>query len=410
MPAAKVCTALFRTSTLLLACVPMLGMRPTVAVIMLWVLSAVLHRLLVRTERPAPDVRTFLFLASPFLLMMLDLLRASDPLAAWHIAERSSILALAPFAVFILRPPVDAGLRDRAVEVYAFASLALALFANFSILAHGLSTDLPFAQAYRQQFSEITGIHPPFGAYFFLLGAFFMLERALRTLEHRRLRITVALLLTTAGALIASRTPLVAFSLASLLIFWSIPERKRALRRTAVLIGVLASLTMVIPSARQRAFEPFRTDLAIPVAGTSNSVSERFVIGHCTLELLESNWLWGVGQGAVQPSLDHCYEQFNDPRYLNGSYSTHCQPLHWWLSFGIIGALLFALTFVAPMRMAWEKNDARLAGFLLFVLVCCLTENVLARQWGVVPYAFFLSLLSPSLFAGARSAPARSQR
>ena len=47
MPAAKVCKALFRTSTLLLACIPMLGMRPAVGVILLWVLSALLHRLLV---------------------------------------------------------------------------------------------------------------------------------------------------------------------------------------------------------------------------------------------------------------------------------------------------------------------------------------------------------------------------
>ncbi|MBK8612184.1 MAG: O-antigen ligase family protein [Flavobacteriales bacterium] len=410
MPAAKVCKALFRTATLLLACLPMLGMRPAVGVILLWVLSALLHRLLVRTERPAPDVRTFLFLASPFLLMMLDLLRASDPLATWHISERSSILAIAPFVIFMLRPPVDTGLRDRAVDVYAFASLALALFANFNILAHGLSADLPFAQAYRQQFSDATGIHPPFGAYFFLLGALFMVERALRTQEQRKLRITIALLLTTAGALIASRTPLIAFAMASLLMLWSHPERKRALRLAALLIGGLVLLIALIPSARQRALEPFRTDLAIPTAGASNSVSERFVIGHCTLELLENNWLLGLGQAAVQPALDTCYEQFNDPRFLNGSYSTHCQPLHWWLSFGMLGALLFVALFFVPLRKAWGTRDARLAGFLLFVLVCCLTENVLARQWGVVLFAFFLALLSPSLFAGAGSAAERSQR
>ncbi|MCC7502735.1 MAG: O-antigen ligase family protein [Flavobacteriales bacterium] len=410
MPAAKVCTALFRSSTLLLACVPMLGMRPAVGVILLWVLSALLHRLLVRTERAGPDVRTFLLLASPFVLMALDLLRATDPIEAWHIAERSSILALAPFVVFILRPPLDAGLRDRAVDVYAIASLALALFANLSILAHGSSMELPFEQVYRQRFSDATGIHPPFGAYFFLLGAYFMVERALRTPEQRTLRISIALLLTAAGALIASRTPLVAFAAASSLVLWSHPGRERSLRRTAMLIGVLALLTALIPSARQRAMEPFRTDLAMPVVGTSNSVSERLVIGHCTVELLENNWLWGLGQADVQPALDMCYTQFNDPRYLNGSFSTHCQPMHWWLSFGILGAFLFGSLFFVPMRRAWQRNDARLVGFLLFVLVCCLTENVLARQWGVVPYAFFLSLLSLSLFAGERPASARNQR
>ena len=410
MPTAKACTALFRASTLLLACVPMLGMRPAVGVILLWVLTALLHRLVVRTERPPPDVRTFLLLASPFLLMLLDLLRSSNALTAWHIAERSSILALAPFVVLMLRPPVDAGLRDRATDVFALSSLALALFANISILAQGLAADLSFAQSYRQQFAAITGIHPPFGAFLFLLGALFMIERALRSPERRSVRITLALALAVAGALIASRTPLVAFALASLLMLWWHPQRKRALRLAAALIGGLALLVALIPSARQRVLEPFRTTLAIPAAGASNSVSERFVIGHCTVELLEDNWLWGLGQAAVQPALDRCYSQFNDPRYLNGSYSTHCQPLHWWLSFGILGAMLFTVLFAVPLRRAWHLRDARLAGFLLFVLICCLTENVLARQWGVVPYAFFLALLSPSLFASGTSAPARSKK
>jgi O-antigen ligase len=139
-------------------------------------------------------------------------------------------------------------------------------------------------------------------------------------------------------------------------------------------------------------------------------VSERFVVGHCSGELLKDHALFGLGQAAVQPALDACYAQFNDPRYLNGSYSTHNQLVHWWLSFGVLGALCFLALFIGPIRMAWITGDARLVAFLVFALLCCTTENLLARQWGVVPFAFFLSLLSPPLFAGARSAKARSQR
>jgi hypothetical protein len=79
----------------------------TAKAVMLWVLSALLHRIAVKEERRAPDLRTFLLLSSPFLLMVFDLLRADDIAAAWTIAERSSFLAIAPLVVFVLRPPVD---------------------------------------------------------------------------------------------------------------------------------------------------------------------------------------------------------------------------------------------------------------------------------------------------------------
>jgi len=398
---------LFTAATLALGCMPLLGMRPVVPTIVLWSLAAVLHALFVKGPRPAPDLRTFLLLASPFLVMVLDLVRAGDPAAGWHIVERSGMLIIAPFVVFVLRPPVDDGLRDRATDVFALSALVLAVYANLLIADMDITGPTPFEHRYRAAFTAVTDLHPPFAAYFLLAGALFMLHRALRDNRSRLLRASVGTALFVAGAMLGSRTPLIAFLLAALvLVAMQLPTRQ-ALRGLAAVVALVGLAAIVLPTARERLLEVVRTTAGPPTTEV-NSVNERFVIAACTRDLLASSWTLGMGQSAVQPALDACYTRFKDPRYLNGSYSTHCQPLHWWLSFGIAGLLLFVALFGLPLRAAWRMRDARLVAFLVFFAVCCLTENVLARQWGVVPFAFFVAMLSPPLFAGARAARARS--
>jgi O-antigen ligase len=400
----------FTVTTLTLACLPLLGMRPAVLVVGLWVLSAAVYRAFHPTGSEAPDVRSFLLLASPFLLMLLDLLRAADPVAGWHIAERSGMLALAPLTVFLLRPPVTPALRDRAADVFALAAAVLALLANLRIAAMPLPDGIPFEHAYRAAFAAVSGIHPPYAAYFFLTGALLLVERTLRTAEHRLLRGATAVLLVLAGVLVASRTPLAAFVVAAfVLLLWRLP-RALALRFAIILMVLTVALALLLPTSRQRITEVFTTELAMPGTATVNSVNERYAVAHCSLENLKRHWLVGMGQPAVRPALDACYARLDDPRYADGSHDTHCQPLHWWLSFGLIGLLLYAVLMLVPLRAALRLGAAQAAVVLVFFGVCGLTENVLARQWGVVTFAFLVSLFLPSVAAGGRSVRMRSHR
>lgn len=410
MRAAELTAKGFTVTTLTLACLPMLGMRPSVAVVCLWVISAAVHRAFRPTGHPPPDVRSFLLLASPFLLMLLDLLRADDPAAGWRIAERSAMLAVAPLTIFLLRPPVTPALRDRAADVFALACLALALLANLRIAAVPMATGVPFEHAYRASFAEATGIHPPYAAYFFLTGALLMIERTLRTPAHRLLRGGAALLLLLAGVLVASRTPLAAFVAAAVaLLLWCLP-RALALRSAIILPVLIIGLALLVPTSRQRIIEVFTTETALPGAAVVNSVNERYAVAHCGLENLKRHWVLGMGQPAVQPALDACYARLDDPRYADGSHDTHCQPLHWWLSFGLIGLLLYPTLLLLPLRAALRIGAPQALVVLVFFGVCGLTENVLARQWGVVTFAFLLSLFLPSVFPGARSVRMRSHR
>ena len=123
---------------------------------------------------------------------------------------------------------------------------------------------------------------------------------------------------------------------------------------------------------------------------TSSNI--RTVIAHCTREAIGEHWLLGTGQARAQATLDACYRPFGIPLLLDGSYGTHDQPLHWWLCFGIAGIGLFLVYFGALLRDAWRARDTAHLAFLVLLLGCMLTENVLARQWGTVLFACFNAL------------------
>ena len=117
----------------------------------------------------------------------------------------------------------------------------------------------------------------------------------------------------------------------------------------------------------------------------------------------------GIGQANVQARLNQCYERFGEPGLLDGSYGTHNQLLHWWLSFGLFGVVLYVIYFGTLWSTAWQRKDAGHRGCIIRILLCCVTENVLTRQWGIVLFtsfnALFLSGSQPEPPIARGSAP-----
>jgi hypothetical protein len=207
------------------------------------------------------------------------------------------------------------------------------------------------------------------------------------------LRIVVALLLLVSAALIGSRMPLIAFLVALFPTAMVGATTARPLRWAAGGAVVLIAVMLLTPMARERLQRTLDGPLATPTMATVDAENVRVAVAHCSLELLEAHWIAGMGQEHVQPALDRCYRQFGIPLLLDGSYSTHCQPLHWWIALGLPGLAAFVLLFGLPLRAAWKAGDGAAAGFVVLIGLCCLTENVLARQWGVVLFAYVNTLL-----------------
>ena len=387
-------------STLALALMPVLGTHAMTLVILVWMALMFSQFFWNDVRAPKSACAWFLLLASPFLLMLLDMPRAPDLRTGWHLVERSTALIAFPTGFLLLRAPSHPRFRDAMCDIFTLASLLLALYANGVVIFHGMLASLvpsaDFSFAYRASFFTITGLHPPYAAYFFLSAALFQVVRVLDPFQRKWWRFATIIVLVVAALLVASRTPLFAFAAACIAVLFMRAKKRTAWTWSIGLVLALAIASLFVPSIAQRTHQLIETAESPAGSQPLNSVNIRMPIAHCTSALLKEHWLLGIGQANVQPALDACYQQFNIPLLLDGSYGTHCQPLHWWLCFGILGLLLFIALFALLMRRAWQQRDAAHFGSLLLILICCATENVLARQWGVVLFACFNALFVAS--------------
>jgi O-antigen ligase len=263
------------------------------------------------------------------------------------------------------------------------------------LLAAGV-VGIPFQHAYRSGFAEVTGVHPPYAAYWFFAVALFQLHGLLTPLQGegswiRVVRMFALAVCLLAGLLIGSRMPVIAFAIAALVLVARALQWKHAVQWGIIIMGFTAMAAWLSPALRERTEE--LTGSGVEHLDTEQtSISIRTPIMHCSFSLLEEHWILGTGQAELQPALDRCYEQLDHNAMTGQGYGPHDQPLQWWLALGLAGLCAFVLLFGWSMREAWlHKHHLHLA-LLVFIILCCLTEDLLTRQWGVVFFAFFNTL------------------
>lgn len=404
--------ALVPLSTLALALMPLLPMRLTVALTAFWITTLVARALLDPTPIRQDAWRWTLLLALPLGLMLLDTFRAPTLWAGWQHNERGMAFLVFPVGYLLLGAPASDRFREAMMDLFSLCAVLLAVYVNGRMLTHGFSTEaagvIEFDHAYRISFSAYTLLHPPYGSYFFISAALFQLDRTLDQARRPWWRVFAIGILFLAALLLASRMPLMAFAAgASVILFLRLPRHVAMRSALGTFLGV-ALLAAVVPGVRERAAEALSTMRGKPSPSELNSVNIRVPIAHCSLALIKDHWAVGVGQSRAQRELDMCYQQFKQPALLDGSYGTHNQLLHWWLSFGLAGLVLYVIYFGTLIITAWQRRDAVHAGFLVFMLLCMTTENVLNRQWGLLLFACFNTLFvagGPTLQAARSEGP-----
>ncbi|MEZ4739628.1 MAG: O-antigen ligase family protein [Flavobacteriales bacterium] len=387
-------------ATLALAAMPVLGMRPMVLVIIIWSVLALVHRTRSSTSARI-EWQTIFVLCAPFILMLLDLFRADSFSDGWPFVERSAALAIFPIGFLLFAAPADARTRDLMRTIFTLCGTVLALVVNALMLPYlkqAWEVDASFSSTYRFAFSDISGVHPPYAAYWFLVGALFQVDVLFsaftkwRPIRSILWRIAVLIVMVVTALFIGSRMPLFAFGAGVVLLLFMRLPRVVAMRSSILVLGLLAAAVLLSPGIRERMGELLPFEDGATSNATMNSVEIRRPITDCSLALLEEHWIMGIGGAEVQGALDTCYASLGLGHMEANGYGPHDQALHWWLSYGILGLTAFALLFGWSMRRAWQRKDALHLSFLLFMLLCTFTEDLLTRQWGVVLFACFNTL------------------
>ncbi|HQW86625.1 MAG TPA: O-antigen ligase family protein [Flavobacteriales bacterium] len=329
-------------------------------------------------RRPWPWV---LALGLPFLLLAVRVPFCEEPVAAWLIAERTVPLLLLPVLLLLVPPPPLP--RQLPLDVFSGAALLLGLRGLLpALFDHPGLIDEP--RALRETFAEATGMHAVYAAYHLFLAA--LIQTALMRRHRHALRIAFLMACAVMGALLASRMPTLAFLVAFAML---LPRGSGGAWRRLLLpvAGLLVLLLLAAPTLRGRWLEAFTTPATVPTVAASDT-GERWALVHCGLDLLERNALTGLGPDRVRGAMDECLRGVAGGAYADGHHGPHDQLLLWWIGLGLPGAVAFVLLFAVPLRVAMRRKDALHAALLVFLALCCLTEDLLDRQWGVVLFAF----------------------
>lgn len=108
---------------------------------------------------------------------------------------------------------------------------------------------------------------------------------------------------------------------------------------------------------------------------------------------LDTNLIIGAGSGDVQQSVKRMSERYQVTNILK-SYDPHSQYLHFLLSSGFIGLILFIGYIGIGFVKAWQNRDIIFLNFLILFSAVCATESALELQKGIVFFSIFFSSLS----------------
>lgn len=130
-----------------------------------------------------------------------------------------------------------------------------------------------------------------------------------------------------------------------------------------------------------------------------SSINIRYINWGCSIKVLrqDNSWLTGLGIGNTQDKLNLCYKDLNPWIYEN-QMNAHNEYLEETLRNGIAGLLILLLCLLIPLLLSIRYRNYTYLSFLVLISVCCITENVLSRQAGIMFYAMFTSLFAFNSF------------
>ena len=138
--------------------------------------------------------------------------------------------------------------------------------------------------------------------------------------------------------------------------------------------------------------EGIRYQLHHPGEANGHSLWQRIEYWKTGFHILNTHFLIGVGTGDVQHAFDEQYELDQSKLLPENRHRAHNSYLTAWISFGIVGFLIFLWMIVRFSRIQWR---AHYFPGLVFIWISCVTfliEDSLETQMGVTFFAYFYAL------------------
>lgn len=329
----------------------------------------------------------------------------------YHAQSEASFLVLP--LLFFGYPVLPKGLRDRTFFVFVLSVFLTSLYCLYMGMSHyGHTGDASYLFYHKL----VAPVHQH--AVYFSIYTFICVVWLFKAVKNSTSKIQVAamifLLIYFSGLLFLLRSKMlvgIIFLFAVYQLFIALRNRPVVMRQMMLsqmlIIGIIATLCTSNPLSHQfsalkghdlgilrtRSFDP---------GDYFDEVQLRLLLWKFTFEILHESdsWLWGVSPGDARYRMNHeivSHHMYTgipgtpDRGYLN--YNDHNQYMETLLRSGLIGLLLLLSLLFVLIRSALSSHDMLLLVLVLTFSLVFLTESVLERQIGIVPFFFFICLL-----------------
>lgn len=113
---------------------------------------------------------------------------------------------------------------------------------------------------------------------------------------------------------------------------------------------------------------------------------------NCALNIISNHPIFGVGTGDVQDELQKQYKKTNFRVALEAKFNAHNQFLQTFIALGVVGLLSLLACLLVPAAIAIKQKQFLYVAFVSLFSLCCLTESMFERQFGIVFFGLFNSL------------------
>ncbi|MFI5195976.1 MAG: O-antigen ligase family protein [Chitinophagales bacterium] len=325
------------------------------------------------------------------------------------VAYRAVLLTLCEHKVsFLLMPFVFAIITPRFGElirreltwfvyvcfIVCVAGNAAFLYAHYFINGdyHSLSHVV-----YRTNFYHYTGLHPTYMAMYLSFSICILLlsgEFNSRTEKIVKYALLYSMFIFSLALL--AKSPLIALII--IFIHYSYVHRKTLYKYKILFAGLPAAVAAAwffIPFVSQRineALQFFGYGKSGNVA--DNSVYARKLIWSIDTGLLKDYWLTGIGPGRLIHALHERYFFYSlCSDFPVAYYDPHNEYFYEWLSFGILGIVVFLGIFLVYLIKAIRVKDHLNLYLLIILYITFFTETVLSLQRGILFYAVFTAMM-----------------
>ena len=202
-------------------------------------------------------------------------------------------------------------------------------------------------------------------------------------------------------ALLSSKIGLIALLLILIAAtFYSIYKIKSLAIRSGILLMPVLVIALILKSDIYD-----RVDRAIQSMTTTKNLNQniestalRITAIKTTVELIEANWLVGVGTGDVWGDLRRYYFVEGKSGCLKEKVIPHNQYLNSFAKHGVIGLAVLLILLFFPLLKSYQQKNWLAFSFMILLILNCTVEDVFEVQNGVVFSSFFYAyffLLTP---------------